>query len=271
MTNASLDINRLFTLKGKVALVTGGSRGIGRMISQGLLQAGAKVYISARSAGDCKQAAAELSQYGECIAIPADVTNTDSRQQLCEALQQSESALNILVNNAGTAWGQDYQTYPEAAFEKLMRINVAAVFVLTRDLTPLLEAAASADEPSRVINIGSMDGLHVPTVNKLGNFAYSASKAAVHQLTKNLAVELGPRQITVNAVAPGYFPSKMADLVIQDHRADIESNALLKRLGREEEMAGIAVYLCSRAGAYTHGAVIPVDGGTSINHQHVMD
>lgn len=267
----TLDINRLFSLKGKVALVTGGSRGIGHMIGQGLLQAGAKVYISARSAQDCEQAAVELSQYGECIAIPADVTNPDSRQQLCEVLQKSESALNILVNNAGTAWGQDYETYPEAAFEKLMRINVGAVFVLTRDLTPLLEAAASADDPARVINIGSMDGLHVPTVTRLGNYAYSASKAAVHQLTKNLAVELGPRQITVNAVAPGYFPSKMADLVIQDHRADIESNSLLKRLGREEEMAGIAVYLCSRAGAYTHGAVIPVDGGTSINHQHVMD
>lgn len=267
----TLDINRLFSLKGKVALVTGGSRGIGRMISQGLLQAGAKVYISARSTQDCEQAAAELSQYGVCIAIPADVTNPDSRQQLCEVLQKSESALNILVNNAGTAWGQDYETYPEAAFEKLMRINVGAVFVLTRDLTPLLEAAASADDPARVINIGSMDGLHVPTVTRLGNYAYSASKAAVHQLTKNLAVELGPRQITVNAVAPGYFPSKMAEKVIENHRQDIENNCLLKRLGREEEMAGIAVYLCSRAGSYTHGVIIPVDGGTSINHQHVKD
>jgi NAD(P)-dependent dehydrogenase (short-subunit alcohol dehydrogenase family) len=271
MTENSLDIDRLFSLKGKVALVTGGSRGIGRMITQGLLQAGATVYISARSAGDCQQAAEDLGQYGECIAIPADVTNPESRQQLCENLAKKETSLNILVNNAGTAWGQDYESYPEAAFEKLMRINVGAVFVLTRDLTPLLEAGSSADDPARVINIGSMDGLHVPTVNRLGNYAYSASKAAVHQLTKNLAVELGPRQITVNAVAPGYFPSKMADLVIDDHREDIESNCLLKRLGREEEMAGIAVYLCSRAGAYTHGAIIPVDGGTSINHQHVMD
>jgi NAD(P)-dependent dehydrogenase (short-subunit alcohol dehydrogenase family) len=271
MTENSLDIDRLFSLKGKVALVTGGSRGIGRMITQGLLQAGATVYISARSAGDCQQAAEDLGQYGKCIAIPADVTNPESRQQLCENLAKKETSLNILVNNAGTAWGQDYESYPEAAFEKLMRINVGAVFVLTRDLTPLLEAGSSADDPARVINIGSMDGLHVPTVNRLGNYAYSASKAAVHQLTKNLAVELGPRQITVNAVAPGYFPSKMADLVIDDHREDIESNCLLKRLGREEEMAGIAVYLCSRAGAYTHGAIIPVDGGTSINHQHVMD
>ncbi|MEH6590077.1 MAG: SDR family NAD(P)-dependent oxidoreductase [Halioglobus sp.] len=271
MSTPSLDINRLFSLKGKVALVTGGSRGIGRMITQGLLQAGAKVYISARSLEDCKQAATELGEYGECIAIASDVTDADARAELCRQIAEAEPALNILVNNAGTAWGQAYETYPEAAFDKLMKINVGAVFVLTRDLTHLLEAAGSKDDPARVINIGSMDGLHVPTVNRLGNFAYSASKAAVHQLTKNLAVELGPRNITVNAVAPGFFPSKMADLVIEDHRKDIENNSLLKRLGRDEEMAGIAIYLCSRAGAYTHGAVIPVDGGTSINHQHAMD
>lgn len=271
MTETSLDIERLFSLKGKVALVTGGSRGIGRMITQGLIQAGARVYISARNADDCNEAAKELSQYGECIALPADVTDPESRQQLCESLGEKESSLNILVNNAGTAWGEKYESYPEAAFEKLMRINVGAVFVLTRDLTPLLEAASTKEDPARVINIGSMDGLHVPTVNQLGNYAYSASKAAVHQLTKNLAVELGPRQITVNAIAPGYFPSKMADLVINDHREDIESNCLLNRLGRQEEMAGVAVYLCSRAGAYTHGAIIPVDGGTSINQQHVRN
>lgn len=249
--------------------MTGGSRGIGRMISQGLLQAGAKVYISARNVEDCEQSARELGAYGECIAIAADVTDPDARARLCGQLAEAEPALNILINNAGTAWGQEYESYPELAFEKLMKINVGSVFVLTRDLTHLLESSASKDDPARVINIGSMDGLHVPTVNRLGNFAYSASKAAVHQLTKNLAVELGPKNITVNAVAPGFFPSKMADVVINKHRSDIESNSLLKRLGREEEMAGTAIYLCSRAGAYTHGAVIPVDGGTSVNHQHV--
>jgi NAD(P)-dependent dehydrogenase (short-subunit alcohol dehydrogenase family) len=271
MNTPSFDINRLFSLTGKVALVTGGSRGIGRMITQGLLQAGAKVYISARSSADCESAARELGKYGECVAIAADVTDPEARAQLCRRITEAEPVLNILVNNAGTAWGQEYETYPESAFENLMKINVSAVFVLTRDLTPLLEVAGSGDDPARVINIGSMDGLHVPTVNRLGNFAYSASKAAVHQLTRNLAVELGPRNITVNAVAPGFFPSKMADVVIKRRREDIENNSLLKRLGREEEMAGIAVYLCSRAGAYTHGTVIPVDGGTSINHQHAMD
>ena len=271
MNNPSLDIERLFSLQGKVALVTGGSRGIGRMISQGLLQAGAKVYISARSIEDCQQAARELSEYGECVAISGDVTDPASRSKLCSQISERESALNILVNNAGSAWGQEYESYPESAFDKLMKINVTSVFVLTRDLTHLLEAAGSRDDPSRVINIGSMDGLHVPTVTRLGNYAYSASKAAVHQLTRNLAVELGPRNITVNAVAPGFFPSKMADVVIKNRLADIEHNSLLKRLGRDEEMAGVAVYLCSRAGSYTHGAVIPVDGGTSINHQHAMD
>ncbi|MFT6051596.1 MAG: NAD(P)-dependent dehydrogenase (short-subunit alcohol dehydrogenase family) [Halioglobus sp.] len=271
MSNDSLDIERLFSLKGKVALVTGGSRGIGRMISQGLLQAGARVYISARTAEDCEAAALDLQQYGDCVAITADVTDPESRSDLYRQLRESETALNILVNNAGTAWAESYESYPESAFDKLMKINVASVFVLTRDLTPLLEAAASKDDPARVINIGSMDGLHVPTVTRLGSYAYSASKAAVHQLTKNLAVDLGPRNITVNAVAPGFFPSKMTVALISQRREDMEKNSLLRRLGRAEEMAGVAVYLCSRAGAYTHGAIIPVDGGTSINNQHVMD
>jgi NAD(P)-dependent dehydrogenase (short-subunit alcohol dehydrogenase family) len=153
-----------------------------------------------------------------------------------------------------------------------MSINVTAVFSLTRALTPLLEAAASPadDDPARVVNIGSMDGLHIPTVTGVGTYAYTASKAAVHQLTRHLAVELGPRQITVNAVAPGFFPSKMTDQVIEQRGREIAQNSLLKRVGKDEEMAGIAIYLCSRAGAYTHGTVIPVDGGTSINHQHAV-
>ncbi len=270
MPDSNLDIRSLFSLEGKVALVTGGSRGIGYMISQGLLQAGARVYITARKTEACQQAARELSRYGECVALPADVADPDGCRRLCEQLAIAEQRLHILVNNAGTTWGDAYETYPEAAFDKLMRVNVTAVFSLTRALTPLLVAAASrADgDPARVINIGSMDGLHIPTVTGLGTYAYTASKAAVHQLTRHLAVELGPRQITVNAVAPGYFPSRMTDQVFAQRRKEIEGNSLLKRAGKDEEMAGIAIYLCSRAGAYTHGAVIPVDGGTSINHQH---
>jgi NAD(P)-dependent dehydrogenase (short-subunit alcohol dehydrogenase family) len=269
MPNDSLDIQRLFTLEGKVAVVTGGSRGIGFMISQGLLQAGARVYITARKAEPCEQAAEKLSQYGDCQSIPADVADPDLRKSLCERLAAKESRLHILVNNAGTAWGDDYEQYPESAFDKLMKVNVSAVFTLTRDLTPLLSAAASDEDPARVINIGSMDGLHIPTVHGSGNYAYTASKAAVHHLTRHLAIELASKRITVNAIAPGFFPSRMTDHVFEHCRTEIEHNSLLGRVGKEEEMAGIAIYLCSRAGAYTDGAIIPVDGGTSINHQHI--
>ncbi len=271
MKHQSLDIERLFTLKGKVALVTGGSRGIGYMISQGLLQAGAKVYITARKQDACQQAATELSQYGDCIAIAADVASSAGREHLRDCLSSTEGHLDILVNNAGTAWGDDYENYPEQAFEKLMAINVTAVFALTRDLTPLLESRSSLNNASRIINIGSMDGLHIPSVHRQGSYAYTASKAAVHHLTRHLATELGPRNITVNAVAPGYFSSKMSDHVFDQFGDDINRNSLLRRSGEAEEMAGVAIYLCSRAGAYTHGVVIPVDGGTSINHQHVSD
>jgi len=271
MSDSSLDIQRLFSLSGKVALVTGGSRGIGFMMAQGLLQAGAKVYITARKASACDEAALALSVYGNCVSLPGDVATADGRTKLVEALTEREGHLDILINNAGAAWGASFEDYPEAAFDKLMSLNVTAVFALTRDLTPLLEQAAKAGESARVINIGSMDGLHIPTVHRTGSYAYTASKAAVHHLTKHLACELGPREITVNAVAPGYFPSKMSDHVFDNYGDDIIGNSLLKRTGRAEEMAGVAVYLCSRAGAYTHGAIIPVDGGTSINSQHAHD
>ena len=266
----SLDINSLFSLDGKVALVTGGSRGIGFMISQGLLQAGARVYITARKAEPCLQAARELSRFGDCVGLPGDVVDEDARRDLCERLAKDEQRLHILVNNAGTAWGASYEEYPQAAFDKVMRTNVGAMFCLTRDLTPLLQAAARSDDPARVINIGSMEGLHVPTVHGFGNYAYTASKAAVHHLTRHLAVELGSRNITVNAIAPGFFPSRMTDHVFENAREEVEHNCLLRRVGEPAEMAGIAVYLSARAGAYTHGAVIPVDGGTSINHQHAV-
>ncbi len=269
MSASDLSVHRLFSLTSKVALVTGGSRGIGYMISQGLLQAGARVYITARKAEACETAAEALSAYGECYAIPADISRPEGLQSLCEQIGSRESMLHILINNAGAAWGERFETYPGSAFDKLMNVNVKAVFSLTQALTPLLEAtAASAGEPSRVVNIGSMDGLHIPTVTGVGTYAYTASKAAVHHLTRHLAVELGPRNITVNAIAPGFFPSKMTDQVFVERLADIEHNSLLGRVGQAEEMAGIAIYLCARAGAYTHGAVIPVDGGTSINWRH---
>jgi NAD(P)-dependent dehydrogenase (short-subunit alcohol dehydrogenase family) len=271
MAAKNLDLHALFSLQGKVALVTGGSRGIGLMMAQGLLQAGAKVYITARKAQACQEAAQQLSQYGECIAVPADVVDAQDRKLLCEELTEKEQQLHILVNNAGTAWGGDYEFYPEDSFGKVMDVNVTAVFALTRDVTPLLEAAASLRDPARVINIGSMEGLHIPTVHRTGNYAYTVSKAAVHHLTRHLAVELGERNITVNAIAPGFFPSKMTEYVLENRGEDCISNSLIKRLGEEEDIAGTLIYLAGRAGAYTHGVIIPVDGGTSINHQHVKD
>lgn len=263
------DLTTLFSLQGKTALVTGGSRGIGKMISQGFLEAGAKVYITARKAEACDAAAQELSRFGTCISIPADIGTPEGRKKLLETFGASETQLHILVNNAGTNWGESFQTYPDKAFDDVLHLNVGAVFSMTRDFCELLTAAASAMDPARVINIGSMDGLHATTVAHTGTFAYSASKAAVHHLTRDLAIELAPRQITVNAIAPGFFPSKMTNFVLDNYQQDIEANCPLKRVGQPEEMAGVAIYLSSRAGAYTNGTIIPVDGGTSINHQHV--
>ena len=267
--NNAMTIDRLFGLGGKTALVTGGSRGIGFMIARGLLEAGARVYITARKAQACEQAAAELSQWGECIALPTDVTLESDRASVVQRLANDTGALHILVNNAGTAWGQPYAEYSQSGFAKVMETNVNAMFCLTRDLTPLLEAGATTDDPARVINIGSIEGLHIPSVHSQGNYAYTASKAAVHHLTRHLAVELGPRGITVNAVAPGFFPSQMTSHIVDQQLQQLEENAPLGRIGKPEEMAGVAVYLSSRAGAYTNGAVIPVDGGTAINHQHM--
>lgn len=261
---APLDHTTLFSLQGKVALVTGGSRGIGHMIADGFLQSGAKVYITSRHKEACDAAAAALSARGDCISVPADVSTTDGRAALVRALEAREPQLHVLVNNAGTIWAADYANYPEDGFRKVTTLNLHALFFLTRDLTPMLEQAGCAGDPARIINVGSMDGARVPTILPGGTFAYSASKAAVHHLTRTLAVELAPRHLTVNAIAPGYFESKMTAEVIRRHRTAIEGACPLGRIGRPAEMAGIAIYLASRAGAYTTGAVIPVDGGTGV-------
>jgi NAD(P)-dependent dehydrogenase (short-subunit alcohol dehydrogenase family) len=199
--------------------------------------------------------------------VVADVTQAADRDVLKLALskQFADQGLNILINNAGANWGAKIEEYPDEAFSKVMATNVSAVFALTRDLLPLLQQAATAEDPSRVINIGSMDGLHVPVVQRVPTFAYSASKAAVHHLTRTMAVDLGSRHIAVNAVAPGFFHSKMADHVLREYGADIAADCPLGRAGQPEEIAGILLYLVSRAGAYTSGAVIPVDGGTHVS------
>ena len=263
-----LDIHQLFNLEDKVALVTGGSRGIGYMMAEGLLQAGAKVYITARTVEDCQKTADELSQYGICESLPADINDATAREQLVAKINEVDGKLDILINNAGTAWGDRYEDHAIDAFDKVLELNVTTVFAMTRDFTPLLEKAASKTDPARVINIGSMDGLHIPRVHGIGTYAYTASKAAVHHLTRHLAVELGPCHITVNAIAPGFFESKMTAGIFDQFGDKLASNSLLGRVGEPEDIAGLAIYLSSRAGAYVNATVIPVDGGTIVNHLH---
>jgi NAD(P)-dependent dehydrogenase (short-subunit alcohol dehydrogenase family) len=251
-------VTSLFDISGKTALVTGGSRGIGLMIARGYVEAGAKVYISSRKAEVCDEVAAELSKVGTCISLPADLSSEAECVRLAGEVAGLESKLDILVNNAGATWGAPLAEYPADAFDKLLSINVTAPFLLTRALVPLLEAAGTPDDPARVINIGSIDGIQVPIME---TYAYSSSKAAIHQLTRHLARFLGPKHITVNAVAPGPFESKMMAFTLENFRESIERSSPLNRIGRPDDMAGVAIYLASRAGSYVTGAVIPVDGG----------
>jgi NAD(P)-dependent dehydrogenase (short-subunit alcohol dehydrogenase family) len=248
----------LFDLTGKVAVVTGGTRGIGMMIARGLLQAGATVYISSRKAEAGEQAVAELAEHGTVVSIPADVSTEAECKRLAAEVGAQHETVDILVNNAGATWGAPLAEFPDAAWDKVLALNLKAPFFLTRAFLPMLEAAATADDPSRVINIGSIDGLRVP---ELETFSYSTSKAGVHQLTRVLAKWLGPKHITVNAIAPGPFESKMMAATLEQFGDMIAATSPLGRIGRPDDMAGTAVYLASRAGSYTTGAIIPVDGG----------
>jgi NAD(P)-dependent dehydrogenase (short-subunit alcohol dehydrogenase family) len=249
----------LFSIAGKTALVTGGSRGIGKMIATGFVEAGAKVYVSSRKAEACDEVAAELSAVGECIALPADLSTEPGCRALATELGEREPMLHVLVNNAGNTWGAPFEEFDDAAWDRVLSLNVKGVFHTTKFLTPLLRLASSPDDPARVINIGSIDGI---LVSVLETYSYSASKAAVHQLTRNLAKRLAPA-ITVNAIAPGPFESKMMAATLEAFGTQIAANAPLKRIGRPDDMAGAAIFLASRAGAYLTGALIPVDGGMS--------
>lgn len=249
----------LFDVSGKVVVVTGGSRGIGFAIAEGFVKAGARVYICSRKADDCAKAAAELSAYGECHPFRADLGSVDGCRAFAAELAERESRVDVLVNNAGSIWVEKLADYPESGWDKVFNVNVKGPFFLVQALLPLLKAAASPQDPARVINIGSIDAFHVPDHE---TYAYSASKAAVHHLSRHLAAQLASHSITVNVIAPGRFRSKMLENAIEIEGADALLDPIpLKRFAEAPDMAGAAIYLASRAGAFVTGAVIPVDGG----------
>jgi NAD(P)-dependent dehydrogenase (short-subunit alcohol dehydrogenase family) len=257
----AINARDLFSIQGKVALVTGGSRGIGLMIARGFLESGARVYISSRKKEVCDETARQLAEVGECISIPADIASAAGCAALAKQVAAREQRLHILVNNAGAAWGGSIAEYTEAGWDKVFDTNVKSVFFLTRELLPLLEKAASLQDPARVINVGSIDGLKAPF---LETYAYPPSKAAVHHMTRDLAVKLAGRHITVNAIAPGPFESQMTKWMLENFQDKFEQTCPLRRFGCPADMAGIAIYLSSRAGSYVNGVVTPVDGGYSI-------
>jgi NAD(P)-dependent dehydrogenase (short-subunit alcohol dehydrogenase family) len=257
---ASTPIGDLFSVRGKTALVTGGSRGIGLMIARALVQAGASVVVSARKEGPLREAAAELAELGSCEAVPADLSTPEGTRALAAAVRERFPALHVLVNNAGASWGAPIQMFPDSGWDKVLDTNVKSIFTLTVALLGELRRAATPADPARVINIGSVDGLRVPAME---SYPYSASKAAVHMLTRHLAKRLAGDAVTVNAIAPGPFESKMMAFALDDpeSRAAVARSVPLGRIGTPEDVAGTTIFLASRAGAYLTGTVIPVDGG----------
>ncbi|MEN9316622.1 MAG: hypothetical protein RIS35_3015 [Pseudomonadota bacterium] len=254
-----MNIPELFSLKGRVALVTGGSRGIGRMIAEGFLSQGARVYISARKAAACDAAAKEMSALGECISIPADVSSVENARALAAAIAQREPKLDILVNNAGAAWAAEFDEFPESGWDKVVDLNMKAPFFLTQALLgPLREAAKT--HCAKVINIASIDGI---SVNPWETYSYAASKAGVIHLTKRMATRLARERIIVSGIAPGPFRSDM-NVQARDHADEVARRVPAGRVGETEDMAAAAIYLASRAGDYVVGETIVVDGGVTL-------
>ena len=251
-----MDITQLFSLKGRTALITGGSRGIGRMIAEGYLAAGARVYISARKAAACDQTAKELSALGHCVSLPADVSTMEGIRGLVDAYGKHEDSLDILVNNAGAAWGAPYDEFPEAGWDKVTDLNMKTPFFLTQAFTPMLRKAAT-EHLAKVIHVASIDGI---SVNPWETYSYAASKAGLIHLTKRMALRLAPERIVVSAIAPGPFASDM-NKDARDHGDEVAERVPLGRIGSTEDMAGAAVYLASRAGDYVVGSTLVVDGG----------
>ncbi len=260
-------MQNLFSIRGKTALVTGGSRGIGEMIAAGFVASGAKVYISSRKADVCDATAKRLADEhgGECVSLPADLSGLSGIQEVTDALGEREEKLDILVNNAGATWGAPLDEFPEKGWDKVMDVNVKGVFFLTQKLLPLLRKSATHADPARVINIGSIDGIKTPLFE---NFSYGPSKAALHHMTRVLAAHLVKEHILVNAIAPGPFPTWMLSAGVgfggETENVDWDSvghNNPRGRVGTMEDIAGLAIFLSSRAGAYTVGETITCDGG----------
>lgn len=253
-----LTIQNLFSIAGKTVVITGGSRGIGLMIAQAFVENGARVYISSRKAVVCDAVAAKLSELGMCVSLPADLSTNEGRASLVAAISEREDHIDVLVNNAGATWGAPFESHPEGGYDKVLDINVKAIFFLTQACMPLLTAKASLSNPSRVINVGSIDGIKIASLDTI---PYGLSKAAVHHMTKGMAVKFAGKGITVNAIAPGPFESKMTEWMLNTFEEEIKKTCPMRRIGEPQDMGGIAIFLASAAGAYLNGTVIPVDGG----------
>ncbi|MCF2571117.1 SDR family oxidoreductase [Brevibacterium sp. UCMA 11754] len=249
----------LFSVEGKTVLITGGTRGIGYMLAEGFLRRGARVYISSRKVEACESAAAQLAPLGEVTAVACDVGRPQDCEALIEEITARESALHVLINNAGATWGAPLDDFPGSAWDKVLTVNVKAPFMLAQLARPLLEKAAAEGDPARILNIGSIDGLVVPSFE---NYSYSSAKAGAHHLTRHLASALSP-SILVNAIAPGAFPTKMLAKALEEKGDELREATAVGRIGDPDDIVGAAIYLSSRASSFVTGAVLPVDGGLS--------
>ena len=255
-------MKHLFSLEGRTALVTGGSRGIGRMMAHGLLAYGARVYISSRKAAACEETAKALSAHGTCIPLPADSSTMDGIHDLAKEYAAREPKLDILINNAGAAWLEKFDAFPEKGWDKVMDLNVKTPFFLTQALIRQLRAAATREKPAKVINVASVDGIGV---NPQETYSYAASKAGLIHLTKRMALKLIEDNIVMSAIAPGAFRSDM-NIAARDHGEELAKRIPARRIGTDEDMAGAAIYLASRAGDYVVGSTLIVDGGVVMTH-----
>jgi NAD(P)-dependent dehydrogenase (short-subunit alcohol dehydrogenase family) len=253
-----MKIEDLFSVRGKLAVITGGSRGIGEMIARAYIDNGARVIITARNAAVCDGLAAELSKTGECISIPADLSKMEEIERFAAEVAKREKQVDILVNNAGASWGAPFDDFPESGWDKVMDLNVKSIFFLTQKLIKQLEAAGTPEDYARVINIGSIDGQHV---SDLETYSYAASKAGVLHMTRMMAKYLAGRHIAVNAIAPGFFPSKMTAAIPADFSKAMQGETPMQRWGNADDMGGVALFLGSRASAFLCGSVVTVDGG----------